>query len=168
MRVLAVAGSVLMLVASTEAAPTLPTVVAKDLAENVSLCTDAGGKANTDAAVKRADLTGDGRDDYVLDVGSINCEGAASIYGDREKAVLVYVADAAGGAKNAFAGMNYGVRLEGTGPAAKLWLTTSGADCGMKQAADFASESFCERYIVWNAKTQKFDYAPIGTIKTIE
>jgi hypothetical protein len=158
----------LTFVAAIEAAPTLPAAVAKDLAENVSLCTDAGGKANTDAAVKRADLNGDGREDYVLDVGSINCDGAASIYGDREKAVLIYVSDAAGGAKNAFTGMHYGARLEGTGPAAKLWLTTSGADCGKKQAVDFASESFCERYIVWNAKTQKFDYAPLSTIKMIE
>lgn len=168
MRVLAVAGSVLAYFAATQAAPTLPVAVAKDLKENVTLCTDAGGKANTDAAVKRVDLNGDGREDYVLDVGSINCDGAASIYGDREKAVMVYVSDAAGGAKNAFTGMHYAVRLEGTGPAAKLWLTTSGADCGKKPAADFASESFCERYIVWNAKTQKFDYAPVSTVKMIE
>lgn len=167
-RVLSVAGAVLAFVAGTEAAPSLPAVVAKDLNENVSLCTDAGGKANTDAAVKRADLNGDGREDYVLHVGSINCVGAASIYGDRETAVIVYVADAAGGAKNAFTDMTFGVTLEGTGPTAKLWLTTSGAGCGKKQAGDFASESFCERYIVWNAKTQKFDYAPLSTIKMIE
>ena len=47
-------------------------------------------------------------------------------------------------------------------------MTTSGAGCGKKQAADFASEAFCERAIAWNAKTQAFDYAPVSTVKMIE
>jgi hypothetical protein len=44
----------------------------------------------------------------------------------------------------------------------------SGADCGKKQAQDFASESFCERPLAWNAKTQAFDFAPLSTVKMIE
>ena len=66
----------------------------------------------------------------MLDVGSVNCDGAASVYGDREKGVLVYVGDGKGGATEAFNDMSYGVTLEGTGPAAKLWLTVSGQSCG--------------------------------------
>lgn len=80
----------------------------------------------------------------------------------------MYVGDGKGGAKQAFTDMTFGMKIEGTDPAAKLWLTTSGAGCGKGQAQDFASESFCERAIVWNTKTQAFDYAPVSTVKMIE
>jgi hypothetical protein len=152
--------------AAADAPP--PAAVATALKEIASMCTDAGGKPLTDKAVQRADLNGDGKEDYVLDVGSVGCDGAASIYGDREKSVTVYAGDGKGGAKQAFADMTFGMKIEGTGPAAKLWLTTSGAGCGKGQAQDFASESFCERAIVWNAKTQAFEYAPVSTVKMIE
>jgi hypothetical protein len=62
------------------------------------MCTDAGGKPLAEDAVKRADLNADGEQDYVLDGGSVGCEGFASLYGDREKGVTVYVGDGKGGA----------------------------------------------------------------------
>jgi len=131
-------------------------------------CAEVGGKALTDAAVLRADLNGDGREDYVLDVGAIDCDGAPGVYGDRDKAVSVYAGDGAGGAKNAFSDAVFGARLEGAGPSAKLWLTVSGQQCGKAPAADFASENFCERHVVWNRDTQRFDYAPVGTARPIQ
>jgi hypothetical protein len=150
------------------ALPPLPAVVAKALKETAAICTEVGGKPNTSQAVKRADLNGDGIEDYVLDVGSVGCEGAASVYGDREKGVLVYVGDGKGGAREAFNDVSFGVTLEGSGATAKLWLTMSGGSCGKPPAKDFASENFCDRAIVWNAKTQKFDYAPVSTVKMIQ
>lgn len=150
------------------ATPALPATVAKAVKDAAAICTEVGGKANTSQAVKHADLNGDGAEDYVLDVGSINCEGAASVYGDREKGVLVYVGDGKGGATEAFNGVSYGARVEGAGAAAKLWLTVSGADCGKPPAKDFASENFCERPLAWNAKTRKFDFAPVSTVKMIQ
>lgn len=146
----------------------LPPVAAKALQEIAAVCTESGGKARTDDAVKRVDLNGDGHEDYVLDVGSVVCDGAASVYGDRAKGVLVYAGDGKGGGQQVFNDMTYGTRIEGTGPAARLWLTVSGGACGKPQAADFASESFCERPIAWNAKKQAFDYAPLSTVKMIE
>jgi hypothetical protein len=146
----------------------LPAAVAAGLGEVVAMCTDAGGKAQTREAIRRADLNGDGNEDYVLDVGSIGCEGAASIYGDREKGVTVYAGDGKGGARQVFSEFAYGTRLESTGSEAQLWLTVSGASCGKKSAEDFASESFCERPLAWNAKTQLFDYAPLSMVKMIE
>jgi hypothetical protein len=160
--------AVLMLARFAAHGADLPASVAADLKTAVAMCTDAGGKALTEAAVKRADLNADGHEDYVLDIGSINCDGAASIYGDREKGVTGYVADAAGGAKSAFSDSVYRAKIEGAGPTAKLWLGVSGEQCGKKPAADFASESFCDRYIVWNAQTHKFDYAPVATVKMVE
>ena len=154
--------------AARAAAADLAAPVATDLKAAAATCTEVGGKAQTDAAVKRADLNGDGHEDYVLDIGSINCEGAASVYGDREKGVTVYVGDGAGGAKNAFSDSVFGAKIEGTGTAAKLWLSVMGPQCGKKPAADFASERFCERYIVWDAGKQKFEYAPVSTVKMIE
>jgi hypothetical protein len=160
----AVATWVLAALSAPAAEPSLPASVAKELKAVVDMCSEVGGKPATAQAVKRVDLNGDGKEDYVLDVGSVNCEGAASVYGDREKGVSVYAGDGAGGAVQAFSGMVYGVKLEGT----KLWLSVSGAGCGKKPAQDFASESFCERPLTWNAKTQKFEFAPVSTVKMIQ
>ena len=66
------------------ASPT-PAPVASALREFTGICTEVGGKALTTDAIKRADLSGDGNEDYILDVGSVHCDGAASVYGDREK-----------------------------------------------------------------------------------
>lgn len=142
----------------------LPATVAKDLKAIADVCTEAGGKPLTNDAVKRVDLNGDGKEDFVLDVGSVNCDGAASIYGDREKGVTVYAGDGAGGAATAFNGSVYGSKLDGT----KLWLTVSGQECGKKPAKTFGEESFCERPIVWNDKTKKFDWAPVSTVKMVQ
>jgi hypothetical protein len=153
---------------SHAAKPTLPAVVTADLKTIAAECVEVGGKALTDEAIKRADLNGDGKEDYVLDVGAIQCDGAASIYGDRSKKVTVYVGDGAGGAAVAFSDMSYGIRLEGTGARTKLWLTVMGLECGKKPAVDFASEKFCERSLVWQGATKKFEFAPVSTVKMIE
>ena len=151
------------------APPKLPAVVATDLKAIAEECTGVGGKAMTSDAVRRADLNGDGHDDYVLFVGWIICDGAASIYGDRAKMVQVYAGDAQGGAAaSTFAEMAYDVRLDGAGSAAKAWLTVSGMQCGKKPAANFASEAFCERPVAWNGKTRKFEFAPVSTVRMIQ
>jgi hypothetical protein len=142
----------------------LPPPVAADLKDATTLCSDAGGKPNAASAVKTVDLDADGKDDFVFYWGSIECDGAASIYGDREKTVTVYKGDGAGGAVAAFNDRVFDAKLEG----AKLWLTTSGAGCGKPPAADFASESFCERPLVWDAQAKKFVYAPVSSVRMIE
>ena len=149
-------------------APKLPATVATDLQTLADQCTEVGGKPLTGDAVKRADLNGDGREDFVIDAGSVNCDGAASIYGDREKWVGVYVGDGKGGAATAFIDSVYGVTIEGTGTAGRLWLTVSGEQCGKQPAKDFASENFCDRSLLWNPATRKFDYAPVATVLMIE
>ena len=73
-----------------------------------------------------------------------------------------------GAATSAFTDSAYDAKLEGTGPAARLWLTVSGAQCGKKPAADFASETFCDRPIVWNGKTRTFDFAPVSSVRMIQ
>jgi hypothetical protein len=167
-RVLAGVAALLGCLGATVSSAQTPAVVAAALKDLTNMCTEAGGKPLAADAVKRADLNADGKEDYVLDGGSVGCDGFASLYGDREKGVTVYVGDGKGGAKQAFSDMTFGMKIEGTGPAAKLWLTVSGAGCGKEPAADFASESFCDRPLAWNAKKQEFDYAPVSTVKMIE
>ncbi len=150
------------------APPRLPGTILEDLQATAAECADAGGVAQTGNAVKRADLNADGKEDYILDVGSIQCEGAASIYGDRDKSVTVYVGDGTGGARNAFREWAYEAKLEGSGAATKLWLTVMGSACGKKPAKDFASETFCDRPVVWNPKSQLFEFAPVSTVRLIQ
>jgi hypothetical protein len=154
--------------AAQAASPPLPAAVQASVKSAADMCSEVGGKADTSNAVTRVDLTGDGVEDYVISVGAINCVGAASIYGDRQKGVQVMVGDGKGGAKDAFGDYAYDVAVEGTGPAAKVWLDVAAESCGKKPAKDFASENFCSRSLVWNPKTQKFDYAPVSTVRMIQ
>jgi hypothetical protein len=160
--------TVFVFASAQAAAPKLPATVASDLKTIAEECNGVGGKAMTDDAVRLVDLNGDGRDDYVLFVGWIACEGAASAYGDRAKEVRVYAGDGAGGASKAFADVAYDAQIQGAGTDAKLWLSVSGMNCGKKPAATFAEEAFCERPIAWNAKTGKFDFAPVSAIKMVQ
>jgi len=155
---------------AADAAPpaALPATVTAALAELAGMCSDAEGTPHTEQAVKRTDLNGDGREDFVLYAGWINCENAASIYGDRQKALTVFAGDGAGAAAEAFSDWVFDAKIEGTGATAKLWLTSSGEQCGRPPAPDFASESFCDRAIDWNAGTGHFDHAPAATVRMIE
>jgi len=146
----------------------LPASVSADVKSNADLCPEAGGTPNTKDAVKSADLNGDGKPDFVFLNGWIHCDGAASVYGDREKVLKVYAGDGTGGAVAVFTGMAFDATLEGTGAATKLWLGVSGADCGKPPAESFATENFCDRAIVWNAKSREFEYAPVSTVRMIE
>ncbi len=151
----------------TEQTP-LPAIVAASLKSLDDTCREVGGKPLNSEVVKRVDLNADGKGDFVVDVGLANCDGAASVYGDREKGMAVYVGDDMGGATEAFSDSVYGATIEGTGPAAKLWLTVTAHRCGKKPAVDFASENFCDRALVWKPQTKKFEYAPVSTVRMVQ
>lgn len=155
-------------VAPAAAQEKLPAAVQADVTSNADLCREFGSSPDTSRAVKSADLNGDGKPDFVFLNGWIHCPGAASLYGDREKIVVVYAGDGAGGAVSAFTAMVFDAKLEGTGADTKLWLTTSGAGCGKPPGADFSQESFCDRPIAWNANAGKFEFAPVSTVRMIQ
>jgi hypothetical protein len=146
----------------------IPATVSTALFGVAEACEEVGGKPHTDGAVRRVDLTGDGREEFVLYTGWIDCEGAASIYGDREKAVMVFAGEGQGGAAEPFTEWVYEAHVDETDALAVLWLTTSGEDCGAAPAGDFANETFCARAIVWNTTAQRFEYAPVSTVRPIE
>ena len=144
-----------------------PAPVAKALEELTKTCTDAGGKPSTKAAVRQTDLNADGKADFVLDVGSFQCQGAFAVFGDREKPVKVFLADEAGGAELAYSGLAYSVKLEGTGPKAKLWLLLTAEGCGKPKARWANEESYCDRPLVWNNETKKVELAPLTAAKPV-
>ncbi len=151
----------------SSASAKLPAEVEGALAARVEECTGAGGVPHTNKAVERADLNGDGHEDYVLFAGWIDCENAASVYGDRAKPITILVGDGKGGARVALENYVYDARIESTGAGAKAWLTVSGENCGRPPAPDFASEAFCERPIAWNAQDGRFDFAPVSAVRMI-
>ncbi|MGH7286971.1 MAG: hypothetical protein ACREI8_03015 [Myxococcota bacterium] len=124
--------AVALVACAAGAQPELPKTVAADLKAVADQCREVGGKANTANAIRQVDLNGDAKTDFVLYVGSVHCDAGASFYGDREKSVTVYVGDGKGGAVSAFNGWVFDAKIEGTGAAAKLWLTVSGAECGSR------------------------------------
>jgi hypothetical protein len=90
---------------SAAAAPSspLPAPIAKVLAEMAAQCKDATGQnGNVGQALSRADLNGDGVQDYIFQDGGYDCPGAASLFGGTAATgnpLSVYIADRAGGAR---------------------------------------------------------------------
>jgi hypothetical protein len=150
------------------AEPKLPAPVSAWLKGAADLCREVEGKPSLTDAVKRADLNGDGVEDYVVTVEGIRCEGAASIYGDREKAMAVFVGDDKGGATQAFSDSAFGLEVKPDGARSKLWLTVMGQQCGRKPAKDFASEAFCERPLLWDPARRMFDCAPVSQVRMLQ
>jgi hypothetical protein len=146
----------------------LPAAVNAELNGYMQICRDAGGRPDVARAVTTVDFTGDGIVDFLLDVGSFDCQDAWSVFGDRQKPMSVFVGDGRDGAKQAFADTAYGVRIERQGAATRLWITVAGQDCGKPPARDFASETFCERSLVWKTALQRFELAPVVTARMIE
>jgi|GEM_PF-4659859 hypothetical protein len=49
-----------------------------------------------------------------------------------------------------------------------VFVFASAQAAAPKLPATFAEEAFCERPIAWNAKTGKFDFAPVSAIKMVQ
>ncbi len=145
----------------------LPPPVAEVLAELAELCTSVDGIPYPENAVQRSDLNGDTADDFVLFTGAVQCENAPGIFGDRAKGVFVFAGDGKGGATRAFDGAVYAATIEVAADGPRLWLTTSGADCGSVSADTFAGETFCDRSIIWNTAAGRFEYAPLATARIL-
>jgi hypothetical protein len=146
----------------------LPPTVVDAVALLAEICTASEGKPRSDQAVRIVDLNGDRVDDFVVYAGWMVCEDAWSVYGDREKAIMVYAGDGRGAAPEAFMGSVYDAALESAPSGESLWLSVAAEGCGRPPAETFAEETFCDRAIVWNAATRRFDFAPLDTVRLIE
>jgi hypothetical protein len=158
---------------SAAAQASLPPELRKHLASLDGECRDYGGRpGKAPQLVKSADLTGDGRPDYVVDLNGYNCEGAASAMaaGQSGAAMVVFVSGPANSARRAFDGLTYGTKIVTGGGRSRLYLDVAGVDCGQRAAANipFSNWKFCSRPLNWNAAKQAFVFAPLAEAKPIQ
>lgn len=165
---LAVAGTS----AVAQAQKKLPMPVQRELAEMMKMCKEAGGKAlPSPGLLTVADLTGDGRPDFVIDQAAFNCEGAASLFaGSGGSQVSAYVGTPDGQARQAFSGGTFGVKVDPSARPASLQIIVGGPLCGQKVSARTPHSAYrsCWRPVLWNEGAQKFDYAPLSQIRPIQ
>ena len=97
-----------------------PAPVAAAIAERAKSCAEAGGKlAAPEKAIRRLDLDGDGRDDFILDDRRLACSrGAPGWCGFGGCSIEVFLSSAAGGLKSVLTelGSGYSVKTSGRGP----------------------------------------------------
>lgn len=100
----------LLLLASQPAgaAPPLPAPIARLFADMAAQCKDATGQAGTiGQAITRADLNGDGLEDYVVEDSNYDCPGAVSLFAGTAATgnpLSLYIADKSGGARKVWSG----------------------------------------------------------------
>ena len=153
--------------AAAPAEPPMPAATIAYAAELAKSCVDFGGKpAKSPGFVRKADLTGDGKIDYLFDVAQFNCEGAASALanGQMGAQLVIYVTGANNTATEAFNDIAYGAVIESVQGKPVVYMQVAGVACGQKVGPNtaFADIQGCERPLLWKAATKKFAFAPLS------
>ena len=119
--------------------------------------------------IQTADLNHDGLTDYVLDLNTYNCEGAASAMGAGQSgaAISIYIGGPGNTARKVWDGLAFQAKVQGAGAQARVWLAIQGRDCGQKNAANIpmANQKGCNRPLNWNPAKGTFAYAPLAEAK---
>jgi hypothetical protein len=103
------------------AAPALaaewPAPVAEAIKERQEFCAGEGGKlASPEKAIRRLDLDGDGRDDFILDDGKLACsKGAPGWCGSGGCSMEVFLSGAKGGLKSVLTELGSGYEAKKSG-----------------------------------------------------
>ena len=140
----------------------VPEEVAAHMREMTDACRAVDGKPLTHKFVEHGSLA-DGLGFWVINHGAFECDGDASLYsGTGGSEVLVYLVLPNGHGKQVFGRYVYGMAMERTGTSAKLWLGVSGAMCGQEGSPTHGDSISCDRPLVWDAKAQKLDFAPLS------
>ena len=153
---------------ATASAVNVPLAVAAYEKQLADACREAGGTPGkpTAAFIAHGDLNGDGIDDWAVDEGGLNCKGAASIFaGSGGSQVIVFVGLPNGDARKAFQHGAYGMKLEVVGSSQTLWLRVGGPLCGQAGSPTHAEAMDCDRPIAWGKEHQRFDFAPLTSIR---
>jgi hypothetical protein len=112
-------GGILLGLAAPALAAEWPAPVAAALKERQEFCGGEGGRlAAPEKAVRRLDLDGDGRDDFILDDGKLACsKGAPGWCGSGGCSMEVFLSGAKGGLKSILTelGAGYSVKKSGRG-----------------------------------------------------
>ena len=139
----------------------LPASVDGELPELARFCRLLGGRPHGfQRAVGRADLNGDGINDYVVDDGELQCYGTdgVGIFGNRNGGVTVFLGRADGEAEKAFYYSVFGSKIYYVGKQAKLYLGMAGTYCGqMPESEKRDGYEKCSRPLKWNDKLRRFE-----------
>lgn len=121
------------------AAPAYPPAVMADLRDLAAQCrevTDKPGKPGT--AVRRADINGDGRPDYLFFQGEYDCEGAASLLAPGASygvATKLYLGQANGGVAKVWEDSTWGPQAVRIGMATAYIFDLAGSICGDRRGS---------------------------------
>jgi hypothetical protein len=145
----------------------IPAAVRAWVAELAGICTSSGGRpGRSPALIKYADLTGDGLQDFIVDAGSFNCEGAASAMSNGQSGadLSIFAAGPGNTATKAFSGSVYSNEIDTKGKVPRLYIEVSGVACGQRNAArlPFSQVTSCMRPLNWVAARRVFVLAPMA------
>ena len=145
----------------------LPAEVAARLNELRQTCRESGGQVKPAAAfLSRADLDGDGQDDYLIDTEHLNC--SVDLWGSGGTSLTVFVARGAAQVLPPFEQINVGVRIDRSLKPAKVQVLVGGPLCGQRTGqlsrAEYAK---CWRPVVWDARGAQVKLAPISQIQWV-
>jgi len=173
----AAAAIALVLQGSAYAAPPsasgLPARVSQHVKDLNFDCSRLGGiPSRSPGLLRKIDLTGDGRTDYVIDVARYQCRRAVTFaYGGHDgPAVFIYVGEANGKTFLGYEGASQdGTKIKAYEGHPQVWLTVGALACGQPRgsAKSFADWWWCSRPLDWNARMKKFELAPISQARRI-
>ncbi|MFY9292259.1 MAG: hypothetical protein WAP03_16435 [Methylorubrum rhodinum] len=95
----------------------------------------------------RRDVNADGRDDYILDNGFLECDGQASYYCGTAGCDTTVIASVGDGYANVYEGMARNIVFRTVRGKPAMVLTTHGSGCGKIGAEN------CTSTLLWNGKT---------------
>lgn len=157
--------------ATPVSATDLPTEVRRDVKNMDYWCRRFGGiPPKKQPFVRKVDLTGDGRPDYIVDLGLYDCRKHVSFMdgGHDGRPVRIFVSGPKHTAHLAYDGYSHGVKLTSTHGRSRIWLRVGALACGQPPGSKvFASWWFCLRPLQWNGRTKRFVFGPLSEIRDI-
>ena len=141
--------------------------MAAHLNELRQTCRESGGQVKPAAALlRRADLDGDGQDDYLIDTEHLNC--SVDLWGSGGTSLTVFVARGAAQVLPPFEQSNGGVRIDRSRKPAKVQVLVGGPLCGQRTGQLSRAEYMnCWRPVVWDARSAQVKLAPISQIQRV-
>ena len=158
--------------AKPAAAARLPALIRQDAKDLDYWCSRFGGLPPSDTAyVRRVELTGDGRPDYIVDLGHYLCKKHEAFMdgGHNGLRVRIYVGGARQAAYLAYDGYSHGVKVSHTRGRSRIWLRVGALACGQppEPTRVFAAWWFCLRPLQWNGRTKRFGFAPLSEVRDV-
>lgn len=133
----------------------LPTVLHRELDALRQMCQNSGGRITASPdLLSKADVNGDGIDDYIVNENHIQCSK-----GQDTASVQVFISTDTKQVMPPISQEATAVRVDSRAKPAQLQLQVRGSLCGKKSGTAAAA---CWRPWIWNGRTQKLQLGPKG------